>query len=336
MSYDPRRPRARGRTFPPAPPPPSHNRQHSVLGYWVPLVVTGTLALGALAAWVWSERNEHDDDDDHAYPRPPTDQKPPPRPPPGMAQHPYPSTPSGQSYPAAGGLGGGGGVPPYSGPIPSQSSGPQGQPPPGPPPPGGEAASYYAAATAVTGTEGRDAAASGIGGGGWMGQVRGAMRRTPSPQQFFDSASKQVSAGFAAAGSALGRIMEEHNGGGSTGQAYGSEEGFSDHERWSEEAGGGAVEGESERRVEEARTTGQGTGGQGRKTVAVVVSADVNMDGKLDEEDGVFVEHAVSTPLPLLALSSNTECELIDVASNSQCSATCPQSMIPRPPTSLS
>jgi len=147
----------------------------------------------------------------------------------------------------------------------------------------------------------RDAAASGTGGGGWMGQVRGAMRRTPSPQQFFDSATKQVSAGFAAAGSALGRIIEEQNGAGSTGHAYGGEEGFSDHERWSEEAGGGgAVEEESERRVEAARTTGQGRGGQARKTVAVVVSADVNMDGKLDEEDGVFVEHAVSCSSPFL------------------------------------
>lgn len=36
----------------------------SALGYWVPLVVTVTIATAGLAAWIWSERQQDDDDDD--------------------------------------------------------------------------------------------------------------------------------------------------------------------------------------------------------------------------------------------------------------------------------
>jgi hypothetical protein len=36
----------------------------STLGYWVPLVVTLTIATAGLAAWIWSERQQDDDDDD--------------------------------------------------------------------------------------------------------------------------------------------------------------------------------------------------------------------------------------------------------------------------------
>lgn len=39
----------------------------SALGYWLPLVVTVTIATAGLAAWIWSERqqDDHDDDDRH-------------------------------------------------------------------------------------------------------------------------------------------------------------------------------------------------------------------------------------------------------------------------------
>ncbi|KAK5697505.1 hypothetical protein LTR97_007643 [Elasticomyces elasticus] len=272
------------------PPPPSNHR--SALGFWVPVVVTTTLALGGLAAWVWSERSEHDDDEGY----PPTarpDVKPQPYPPPQQQ-------------------GGGGGLPNYSGPLPSQSAGAQGQPAPAPS--GGEAASYYGNSRSGQQHEGyvED------DGQTFFGQVRGAMRRTPSPQQFYDQASKQVSAGLAAAGGVLGSIMEdgdEHEqdsygrrggeerrgGGGEVREERREEqrEGFSDHERWSEEAeekerDRGVVEVESERRADAARS-GRGTSDgkqRQRKTVAVVVSADTNMDGKMDEEDIIYDQHA--------------------------------------------
>ncbi|KAI5238353.1 hypothetical protein E4T43_07470 [Aureobasidium subglaciale] len=35
----------------------------STLGYWIPLVVTVTIATAGLAAWIWSERQQDDDDD---------------------------------------------------------------------------------------------------------------------------------------------------------------------------------------------------------------------------------------------------------------------------------
>ncbi|KAK3623407.1 hypothetical protein LTR22_024399 [Elasticomyces elasticus] len=277
------------------PPPPSNHR--SALGFWVPVVVTTTLALGGLAAWVWSERSEHDDDDSNYPPTARPDVKPQPYPPPQQQQ-------------------GGGGLPNYSGPLPSQSAGAQGQPAPAPS--GGEAASYYG-----NSRSGQQQQHEGYGEDGgeqtFFGQVRGAMRRTPSPQQFYDQASKQVSAGLAAAGGVLGSIMEdgdeveqdsygrgegERRGGGGGGEVREERreeqrEGFSDHERWSEEAeekerDRGVVEVESERRADAARSGRSTSDGKQRqrKTVAVVVSADTNMDGKMDEEDIIYDQHA--------------------------------------------
>ncbi|KAK1086750.1 hypothetical protein LTR48_003242 [Friedmanniomyces endolithicus] len=100
MSYD----RARQRRPLYAPPPPP-GRQQSVLGFWVPLVVTSTIALGGLAAWIWSERSEHDD---HDYS-------------PGKPQRPGPGA-GGSSYAQ------GGPQPSYSqGPPPSYPQGPPAQ-----------------------------------------------------------------------------------------------------------------------------------------------------------------------------------------------------------------
>ncbi|KAI4735350.1 hypothetical protein E4T50_14136 [Aureobasidium sp. EXF-12298] len=39
----------------------------SALGYWLPLVVTVTIATAGLAAWIWSERQQDDDDDNDRH-----------------------------------------------------------------------------------------------------------------------------------------------------------------------------------------------------------------------------------------------------------------------------
>ncbi|KAI0025292.1 hypothetical protein F4780DRAFT_723011 [Xylariomycetidae sp. FL0641] len=114
--------------------------------------------------------------------------------------------------------------------------------------------------------------ASGLSAG-WGSQMSGALRRTPSPQQFLSNAGKTVAAGVAgigtAVGSALAAIRED------------DKSAYADHETWSEEA---------EARKE--RSSGSQSArdrGKRRKTVAIVVSADTHM-GDFDE-DG-FHEHA--------------------------------------------
>lgn len=74
---------------------------------------------------------------------------------------------------------------------------------------------------------------------GMLPKMFGAIRRTPSPQQLFDNASRHLVAGVAAAGAAVGgalsSIREE------------DQKDFKDHNPWSDEA--------------ESRTMGQGTTG---------------------------------------------------------------------------
>ncbi|KAF2238324.1 hypothetical protein EV356DRAFT_507425 [Viridothelium virens] len=151
---------------------------HSVLGHWVPLVLTVTAATIGLAVWIWSERRDSvEDDDDSNHPRP--DYGPPP--------------PDG-----------------YSGP------------PPGPYPPGsmGGPPSQYGLPpdSEMRGTGEEDT---------FMARMSGAIRRTPSPQQLINTAGKQITAGVAAAGAAVGgalqSIREE------------DKDDFGDHSRWSEE-----------------------------------------------------------------------------------------------------
>ncbi|KAJ5378498.1 hypothetical protein N7509_011617 [Penicillium cosmopolitanum] len=66
--------------------------------------------------------------------------------------------------------------------------------------------------------------------------LEGALRRTPSPQQIFDGASRKVAAGVTAAGAFVGNaltsIREENRGD------------FEDHSRWSEEAQSRAIGGQ--------------------------------------------------------------------------------------------
>lgn len=106
-----------------------------------------------------------------------------------------------------------------------------------------------------------------------------ALRRTPSPQQFFDSARRTVAAGVTAAGAAVGSalaaIREEDR------------TAFADHETWSEE-----VDAKQERAA--APPPAKDTSKR-RKKVAIVVSADSGL-GDIDA-DG-FHEHAVSAPDP--------------------------------------
>lgn len=117
---------------------------------------------------------------------------------------------------------------------------------------------------------------------GWGARMSGALRRTPSPQNILDRAGKTVAAGVAAAGTAMGSalaaIREE------------DKAAFADHETWSEEADAKNEKGPAAQARDHSSKK--------RKTVAIVVSADTQLD--LDE-DG-YHEHAVwsTAIMPLL------------------------------------
>lgn len=110
---------------------------------------------------------------------------------------------------------------------------------------------------------------------GWGARMSGALRRTPSPQQFIEGAGKTVVAGVAAAGAAVGSalaaIREE------------DKAAYADHETWSEEADA------KEKRPTSASQSRDPS--KRRKTVAIIVSADTQIEDV--DEDG-FHEHAVS------------------------------------------
>lgn len=130
---------------------------------------------------------------------------------------------------------------------------------------------------------------------GYMARMSGALRRTPSPQQFMEGASRSVVAGVAAAGAVVGNalssIREE------------DKNAYTDHKTWSEEAESrlpgvipgppSGIEIRSVSEAEVAATPRVPVANVRRKTIAIVVSADTNDDGQMDEDD-VFVEHAVS------------------------------------------
>ncbi|KAI9823391.1 MAG: hypothetical protein M1826_007747 [Phylliscum demangeonii] len=127
---------------------------------------------------------------------------------------------------------------------------------------------------------------------GVRARVSDAIRRTPSPQQIFDQASKKVAAGVAAAGAAVGGALwpigEE------------SKEDYGDHSRWSEEAGRrvgperekvatatvdplhptsekGPITGAPRAAI--SSTTAPHQASVKRKAVAVVISAEADGDG---------------------------------------------------------
>lgn len=150
---------------------------------------------------------------------------------------------------------------------------------------------------------------------GFMARMSGAIRRSPSPQQILDGASRRVVAGVAAAGAAvegaLSSIREEEK------DAYG------DHSRWSEEtrgardtrdlqaAGPSAPTDAATHSSPEVPTTGIRTSStwptrsgptssyqnpQKRKTVAIVVSGD--SEGDLAGDHDYHHEDAVRLPDP--------------------------------------
>ena len=146
---------------------------------------------------------------------------------------------------------------------------------------------------------------------GLVARMSGAIRRTPSPQQLIDGASRRVSATVAAAGAMVGgaltSIREEGHG----------NDHFGDHSRWSEEAemkgkldahkgGSTAAVGEHgstfntsihDTRIRsdgiQARSAGMRQGDK-RKTVAIVLSAEVVGDEHNLNSSPHMTENAVS------------------------------------------
>lgn len=110
-------------------------------------------------------------------------------------------------------------------------------------------------------------------------RMSGAIRRTPSPQQIFDGASRRVVAGVTAAGVAVGgalsSIREE------------DKKDYEDHSRWSEEAETRASEAPAQRGPD-----ARGKPGSRRKAIAIVLSAESDYDHS--EETSYHQEHAVS------------------------------------------
>lgn len=247
--------------------PPSSRGNHSTWGHWLPLAITVTIAAGGLAAWVWKERKDNEEDDYHSG-------GPGPGPGPGSGSAGYGHGPSTQGPPYNYG------PPPtdFSGPPPSNMPGGFGPPTPGQGSYGGP-------------PDQRDMPDDSI-----MGRMSGALRRTPSPQQILDGASKRVVAGVTAAGAAvtgaLSSITEEDR------------PGYEDHRSWSEEADSqsGGKSSKTSRRGPEmidkegsaASTASQATvkAKTKRKSVAILVSAVV--DYEHDEDAGYHQEHAVS------------------------------------------
>ncbi|MCJ1308551.1 hypothetical protein MMC25_002204 [Agyrium rufum] len=198
--------------------------RRTAFGYWVPLVLTVTVATIGLATWVWKERKDNDDEDDYRR------RKDEGRPPPGY-----------------GDLG------------PGQKSFVQG--PPGSFPQEDESV---------------------------VGRMQGALRRTPSPQQIFDGASRRVAAGVAAAGAmvggALSSIREE------------DKRDYEDHSRWSEEAAaraGRAAYGPAGPSLSQSQAPMAATArnpGDKRKAVAIVVSAERKHHGHSHEEEVAYIQ----------------------------------------------
>ncbi|KAL5615309.1 hypothetical protein BROUX41_005358 [Berkeleyomyces rouxiae] len=147
----------------------------------------------------------------------------------------------------------------------------------------------------------------------WGARMSGALGRTPSPQQFFDSAGKTIVTGLsvatAAVGSALQSIREE------------DKTAFQDHETWSEEADAKhsrsvqqqpeliaeisekvqqseavAQEVNVERPVSCTSTNPRMTSRPNRRTVAIVVSADLALTNL--EDNGFHEQASILSHIP--------------------------------------
>ena len=175
----------------------------SGFGYWVPLIITVTAATAALGAWVWNERKEgseeedeyiyehefeHDTEEDEARVKEERRK--------WREEHGETSVYT-DEHTMSGAVGGGGGEADYYTQASEAARTDAGGPPP---------------------AEGSDS---------FIAQMRGALGRTPSPQQLVSGAKSTFNAGVAAVGRGLNSIREgedEHG-------VY-----FEDQERWSEEA----------------------------------------------------------------------------------------------------
>lgn len=134
-----------------------------------------------------------------------------------------------------------------------------GKPPPQPPRPHQGPGDHESVGVAT-------AAPSDVSAAGWGARMSGALRRTPSPQQFIDSTGKTVAAGFAAAGAAMGKALASIR----------EEDKYGDNNPWSEEAD-----------AKDQRAPLPSS--KRRKTVAIVVSADSPL-ANTDASD--YLEHA--------------------------------------------
>jgi hypothetical protein len=143
----------------------------------------------------------------------------------------------------------------------------------------------------------------------YMARMSGALKRTPSPQQFFNGASRTVAAGVAAAGAAVGSALYSIR--------EDDKNAYKDHKTWSEEAelrksgvSPGPAAASSKTQTQKGHI---GPGSGKRKTVAIVISADADMDG-LDDGDDYVQEHAVcflSLDLYLPILIRTADCLIL-------------------------
>ncbi|KAK7977299.1 hypothetical protein PG988_004789 [Apiospora saccharicola] len=250
----------------------SRSRRRGAWGHWVPFAVTVAVATAGVAVWAWSQRSTEEEEEEQAAP-----------------DLDYENADYGDN-PAYGASG-------------STNYGTAGDP----------STARAAGSTTYGVTEAREEANLNAGWG-----MSGALRRSPSPQQFLANAGKTLAAGAgavgAAMGSALAAIREE------------DKTAYADHETWSQEAEArrddpnlpqapsratsqAPSQAQSQAPSRQAsrntnRDTSRDTNRETsrdtikdttkettkrRKTVAVVVSADTNMDDF--DEDG-FHEHA--------------------------------------------
>ena len=250
-----------------------------------------TAATVGLVAWIWSERR--DDDEESSEEEHPPGGIPPPGYasmsggiPPGPGPTGYQGPPPGpMGPPSQGGFQG----PPaesFQGPPPGSFQGP----PPGSfqGPPQGPGPELTARSTGVEVATQEDNTL--------VGRMSGVLKRAPSPTTSYDWASGKVAAGMAAAGAfiggAFGSVKER------------SQDGYEDHERWSEEAENRDGGKEIKQGIKRQGTAHEFFSGEvelpkpvvlrqkKRKSVAIVVSAVERAADGVDEVG----HHAVSLP----------------------------------------
>jgi len=224
----------------------SSTKGRSTLGFYVPLILTVTVATAGLAAWVWSAREDGRDyssDDDLSYGEDSSHEKRNRKAAAGEVRRDVTGLSQGIAYD-----------------------------------------DNHNNNTTTTSS--------------FLDRAHGVIRRTPSPQQLFDSVSKKTAAGLAAAGAAAGAalasIREEDR-----------DEAFGDHSRWSEEAAiRRSVEAQSRDSAAAVDTQtrsfaasihiGPAYTGK-RRTVVLVVSAESHMDHDDEDHVGYRSENAVRT-----------------------------------------